>query len=105
MDSTKPFLPIDEFLQLREQLLTLFQQALSYLRSIDPQIEIKQVRCDSPGFRDSGEVTIPLNPEDKGVLLHEVGHTLLARSVFHSRHLPSNKAKNEPWGEAFTEAI
>jgi len=94
----KNFLPLSEFNQLRQELLELCNKLLAFLQSLDPNIAIISVRIGDPLFSNNGAVTIPLNPKDKGVIFHEVGHALFAKSVFHLD-------RNDCWGESFAEAI
>ena len=102
-------LTYDEFLPTldptRRKLYELFNVACEFVARLNPASRIVSVQLGDPGYANGGRISIPVNPENLGVVFHEVGHALLAQSVFHSCHLASNKAGNEKWGEAFSEAI
>jgi len=91
--------------ELRTELYTLYCETLVYLKKLNSNIDITTVQIGEPTYCHSGKICIPVKPDDKGVLFHEMGHALLANSKFHSNYLSSNRNKNEQWGEAFAEAI
>lgn len=91
--------------ELRQEMYVLFKKAMSHLEDLNPSVEIKSVALGGPCYYDTRHVEIRLRADDKGVLFHEVGHAILAQSVFHSCHNPINQARNETWGEAFSEAF
>ncbi len=99
------FLPTASLLSCRDDLYELFKSVFEYLKELNPKVSINDVECGDAVYRNGGHVTIPLNPKNKGVLFHEVGHALLADSVFHSNYLSINKGGNENWGDAFAEAV
>ena len=104
--SKKKFLPVEELKSLREELYELSEHCLKYLRKLskEKELDITSVKCGNPSFC-SEEVKVPLNPEDKGAIFHEIAHGFFEASVFHSKNENISKEFNEEWGEAFAEAI
>ena len=84
---------------LRTELYEHFKSVFTHLQGIDKKFKIAAVICGGPTYSDNGKVKIPINPDDKGAIFHEVGHNLFAKSVFH------HAGENDKWGEAFAEAI
>ena len=111
MVNEEKLLPKDKFLSgevpscLIDELYELYKKVHLFLLQLNNKIKVVSVERGGPDWDNSGAVKITIDTDDKGVVFHEVGHALLANSVFHRNHNPINAKRNEAWGEAVAEAI
>ncbi|MHB9044529.1 MAG: hypothetical protein ACYC35_01210 [Pirellulales bacterium] len=87
---------------LRAELWRFFQAAELFARELEPaSVPITSV-CLGGATWCRGEIKIPIDPSDKGVIFHEVGHSFFEASIFHTNQGGGN---NDWWGDAFCDAF
>jgi hypothetical protein len=92
----------DSLLNLRADLWDLYQFAVRSAHELNARcIGIVRVSVGGPSWKN-GVIEIPLDPDNMGVIFHEVGHSFFEGSVFHTS---LGGGHNDWWGDAFCDAF
>jgi hypothetical protein len=86
----------------RSELWGYFKEAVKHAKQLEPaSVPIISVEVGGPSWL-GGEIKIPGDPDDKGTIFQEVGHSFFEASTFHTSR---GGGRNDLWGDAFCDAF